>query len=250
MRERYLEVFDGIWIDCLNGDKYKTGKVTPDGNPDPSIFSTDRNREGIQVGTAIALFARKENHEPAPAVRFRHLWGKTKREQLIETAQQDGSALYKELAPPLELGLPYVSGESNPDYFSWPSLPELFPVSFPGVKTSRDDFLVDIDRDRLVRRLELYFDPAVGHEEMARIAPGVMEATARFDPIVTRDRLRKRGFLPENVVRYCYRPFDTRWVYWEPETKLLDEKRSEYFPHVFEGNTFLFSDRSHQKRCS
>ena len=55
MRERYLEVFDQIWIDCLNGDKYKTGKVTPDGQSDPSVFSTKFNREGIQVGTAIAL---------------------------------------------------------------------------------------------------------------------------------------------------------------------------------------------------
>ena len=54
MRERYLDVFDRIWIDCLNGDKYKTGKLTPDGKPDPSIFSTEHNREGIQVGTAIA----------------------------------------------------------------------------------------------------------------------------------------------------------------------------------------------------
>ena len=40
MRERYLEAFDAIRIDCLNGDKYKTGKVAPDGSPDPSIFST------------------------------------------------------------------------------------------------------------------------------------------------------------------------------------------------------------------
>jgi len=29
-------------------------------------------------------------------------------------------------------------------------------------------------------------------------------------------------------MRYTYRPFDVRWVYWEPETKLLDEKRAEY----------------------
>ena len=55
MRERFLEGFDRIWIDCLNGDKYKTGKTTPDGKPDPSVFSTAHNREGIQVGTAIAL---------------------------------------------------------------------------------------------------------------------------------------------------------------------------------------------------
>jgi predicted helicase len=44
-----------------------------------------------------------------------------------------------------------------------------------------------------------------------------------------------------NFVRYLYRPFDVRWLYWEPETKLLDEKRAEYFPNVFDGNVFLFT---------
>ena len=33
MRERYLQAFDAIRIDCLNGDKYKTGKIAPDGSP-------------------------------------------------------------------------------------------------------------------------------------------------------------------------------------------------------------------------
>ena len=41
MRERYFEAFDVVRIDCLNGDKYKTGKVAPSGSPDPSIFSTE-----------------------------------------------------------------------------------------------------------------------------------------------------------------------------------------------------------------
>ena len=54
MRERYLEAFDAVRIDCLNGDKYRTGKVAPDGSPDPSIFSTEGDPVGIQVGTAIA----------------------------------------------------------------------------------------------------------------------------------------------------------------------------------------------------
>lgn len=59
MRERYLGVFDRIWIDSLNGDKYRTGKLTPEGAPDPSVFSTEFNREGIQVGTAVALLVRR-----------------------------------------------------------------------------------------------------------------------------------------------------------------------------------------------
>ena len=59
MREHYLEVFDEVRIDCLNGDKYKTGKITPDGLPDPSIFSTESNPVGIQVCTAIATLVRQ-----------------------------------------------------------------------------------------------------------------------------------------------------------------------------------------------
>ena len=41
----------------------------------------------------------------------------------------------------------------SPDWFDWPALPDLFPVSFPGVKTSRDGFLVDTDLDRLRARV-------------------------------------------------------------------------------------------------
>ena len=69
MRERYLEVFDRIWIDSLNGDKYRTGKTTPEGKPDPSIFSTPMDSVGIQVGTAIALLMRKESARKSGAGR-------------------------------------------------------------------------------------------------------------------------------------------------------------------------------------
>ena len=86
MRERYLEAFDVVRIDCLNGDKYKTGKTTPDGAPDPSIFSTPGDPVGIQVGTAIATLVRKADHAPTNTVGFRHLWGQAKREELTATA--------------------------------------------------------------------------------------------------------------------------------------------------------------------
>ena len=53
MRQRFLQEFDTLWFDCLNGDSRETGKLTPEGKPDPSVFSTEYNREGIRVGTAI-----------------------------------------------------------------------------------------------------------------------------------------------------------------------------------------------------
>lgn len=104
-----------------------------------------------------------------------------------------------------------------------------------------------MERDGLVRRMESYFDPAVSDEEMARISPAAMTDTRRFPAAATRERLQQRGLLRENFVRYCYRPFDTRWLYWEPETKLLDEKRPAYFPQVFEGNVWLSAAQQNRK---
>ena len=108
MRERYLEAFDAVRIDCLNGDKYKTGKVAPDGSPDPSIFSTDGDPVGIQVGTAIAMLIRKADHRPTGEIGFRHLWGQDKPEELIATAATKPDALYDGIKPVLPLGLPFV----------------------------------------------------------------------------------------------------------------------------------------------
>ncbi len=247
MRERYLEAFDGIWIDSLNGDKYRTGKLTPEGDPDPSVFSTELNREGIQVGTAIALLVRKKRHERSNGVQVRQLWGKKKRADLLANAIGQKDAEYSNVQPILELGLPFFSGVTNSNYARWPLLPQLFPISFPGVKTSRDAFLVDMDRERLIRRLEIYFDPQLSDEDLQRIAPEGMRSTARFNAETVRDYLCKRGFKRENVVPYCYRPFDTRWLYWEPETKLLDEKRTEYWSCVFEGNLWFSSTTRYRK---
>ena len=248
MRERYLEAFDAIRIDCLNGDKYKTGKVAPDGTPDPSIFSTEGDPVGIQVGTAIATLVRKAEHTPAGEIGFRHLWGQAKREGLLETAETEPGVLYGGIEPVLPFGLPFVRTAVSTDWFDWPALPDLFPVSFPGVKTSRDGFLVDTDLDRLRARVSDYFDPGMSHEDIVRRHPSVMKSTARFDARVVRDALVKRGGPDENgFIRFAYRPFDNRWLYWESDGSLLDRPRPDYRPHVFEGNLWIEA-REHEAK--
>ena len=244
MRERYLEAFDVIRIDNLNGDKYRTGKVAPDGSPDPSIFSTPDDPVGIQVGTAIATLVRKAEHAPAPNVQFRNLWGRAKLEALSETAETPPDTLYGAVEPVLSLGLPLAPTTVNPEWFDWPALTDLFPTSFPGVKTSRDAFLVDVDLERLRARMAEFFDPGLSNAAIARRHSSVMRSTQRFEAPAVRDALLRRGGPTEaGFVRYAYRPFDTRWLYWESDTKLLDEKRAEYPPHVFAGNLWMVLQR-------
>jgi Type ISP C-terminal specificity domain/N-6 DNA Methylase len=239
MRERYLEAFDDIRIDCLNGDKFKTGKTTPDGRPDPSIFSTEHNREGIQVGTAIATLVRKEEHTAADSIAFRHVWGTEKRQELLDTAETNPAIIYTSIAPPLELGLPFVSTVIGTGYLQWPRLPDLLPAFFPGVQTKRDDFLVDIDRAELEKRMLDYFDRKLEYSDFARKYPEAVRPTARYDPKQTRNYLTSRGIKKQNIVRYTYRAFDLRWCYWEPETKLLGEKSPGIFLHNSIGNLWL-----------
>ena len=251
MRERYLEAFDAIRVDCLNGDKYKTGKIAPDGSPDPSVFSTEGDPVGIQVGTAVATLVRKADHAPARAVGFRHLWGRVKRADLLATAEAEPAALYEDVDPVLPLGLPFVRTAVSADWFGWPSLPDLFPAFFPGMKTSRDSFLVDTDLDRLKARIADYFDPALSHEEIARRYPPAMRDAARFDARAVRDALLARGGPDEaGFIRHAYRPFDNRWLYWEADGGLLDRPRTDYRPHVFEGNLWLVTQQKPRREWS
>ena len=145
------------------------------------------------------------------------------------------------------LGLAFRPMKTEASYTTWPLLTDLFPTTFPGIFTARDQFVVDIDESRLRQRVEAYFDTSVSHDEMKVISPQVMQVANRFDPVPIREYLRKRGILAAMVVRFAYRPFDTRWLYWEPDTKLLNEKRSDYFGHVFSGNVWIAATQQNRK---
>ena len=245
MRQRYLDAFDIVRIDSLNGDKYRTGKLTPDGHPDPSIFSAPDDPVGIQVGTAIATLVRKDSHQSAEQVGWRELWGVGKLQELEESSESEPSALYQPIAPIPGLGLPFAPVAVSDDWFDWPSLVDLFPASFPGVKTSRDRFVIDTDLNRLHERLEAYFDNSIPTDEVARMHPEAMKSTRLFDAQKIRESLVQRGGPVESgFVRTLFRPFDSRWMYWEAETKLLDRKRADYIPHVFDGNMSLCANKN------
>ena len=251
MREHYLNAFDSIRIDCLNGDKFRTGKTTPKGDPDPSIFSTPEDPVGIQVGTAIATLVRKDDHAPSKSVGFRHLWGQTKREELTATSETDPDTLYDKFEPNLPLGLPYVPLAISDGWRNWPTLPDLFPTSFSGAKTNRDAFLVDVDLERLMARVEDYFDEDLSHEEISRRYPVVMKTAKHFDSRLIRNTLLRRGGpTVDGFVRFAYRPFDNRWLYWEADTKLLNDKRPDYKPHVFERNVWLVTQKKPRRDWS
>jgi hypothetical protein len=124
-------------------------------------------------------------------------------------------------------------------YAAWPLLTELLPNSFPGVQSKQDNLVVDIDRARLETRMADFFNATISDSRMGRLHPGSMDGTHAANAKETRAILIKRGYRPEYLVRYVYRPFDCRWIYWEPETKLLGRKSPDLFRNVVPGNCFI-----------
>ena len=257
MRERYLETFDAVRIDNLHGDRI-ISEYTPDGRTSETVFALQGKSPGIKVGTSIALLSRSGEVANSPLsgrVQYRdfHQAGaeERRRAMLDSLDTSDIDAGYAPLQPDVRLGLPFKPMAVSREWFASPSLPDLFPASFPGVKTSRDGFLVDTDIDRLRTRIADYFDASRSHDEIARRYPGVMKATARFDARNVRDALLKRGGPGHaGFIRFAYRPFDNRWLYWEADTKLLDEKRTDYRPHVFEENLWMVTPQKQRRQWS
>ena len=218
MREHFLEAFDTIRIDNLHGDRI-ISEYAPDGRTSETIMAIQGQSPGIKVGTAIALLSKSGSPENQLGIGrisyrdFHQARAEERRAALLSSlCDSNTDYWYMDIQPQLAIGLPFKPMEVSQSWSEWPSLPELFLVSFPGVKTSRDSLLIDISLDRLKARVKDYFS-----------------STA-----VERSEADEKGFIP-----YAYRPFDTRWLYWEANGGLLDRPRPDYKQHVFHENIWL-----------
>src|SRR5262249_27178962 len=157
-------------------DSRETGKLTPDGHPDPSIFSTPFSREGIRLGTAIGLFVRQQPQRGAtPQVRYRDFWGTRKRAQRLESLDRaDFAESYAPAVPTAVNGFSLRPWVTRAAYRSWPKITELCseePIS--GLQEMRRGRLIGIDRDALDQRIRAYFNPDVAWESVVaeRLGP-------------------------------------------------------------------------------
>jgi hypothetical protein len=244
MRQRFLEEFDRFWFDCMNGDSRETGKLTPEGKPDPSVFSTPYNREGIRVGTAVCVIVRKPKRMKKAIVRFRHFWGVTKRADLLKSLKDKNFNKAYTLADPRpENRYSFRPETVTAHYTQWPRLVELcaLPPS-NGLMEKRGGALIDIDRDALADRMRDYFNPNLSWEKYKAAQKALTEEAAGFAPEKARLKaLKAESFDDNRVLRYALRPFDTRWCYYTAVNPIWNRARPALWAQVWEGNRFLMS---------
>lgn len=253
MRRSLLSNFHAVWIDNLNGDKYRTGKIIPKdlpgaGTRDDSAFTTEMDPRGIQPGTAIVTWVKRTGARTKPAdttVFYRDFWGPAalKRQGLLASlpagSPPKGGAgpVYEAVRPSQEnrwrLGPKAVEG----GFEAWPGLDEMFPVAVQGVNHNRgiDGSVIDTDHSALAARMKAYIDAktfeaaATRFPELAppRTADGKL-AIAGYDPEAVWKDLHRIGFDQSKVLSFLAFPLDERFIYYETETKLLNRFRPEF----------------------
>ena len=244
MRKSLRQNFDLLCFDNLNGDSRQTGKLTPDRKPDPSVFSTDREPVGIQVGTAISLLVRKSSEPAEGKVRYRQFWGSTKKGQLLESLAGLGAHPYETVDSTAESWYRFLPADSStPAYFEWPAITELASAPpFNGPVERRGQALFSIDLEPLTNRLRAYFDPSVSDEMIAEIYPSLMMTGNRIvGPDARRKILAKFAFEPQNIVRYPFKPLDERWCYLTNLRPLFSEPSPDLLRQRVEGNIFVIT---------
>ncbi len=242
MRQRFLSEFDNLWFDCMNGDSRETGKLTPEGRPDPSVFSTEHNREGIRVGTAICVMVRKSKRQKKPVVRFRHFWGAKKRADLLESlyVKRFDSAYIRAISAAINR-ISFRPDDVADHYLKWPKLTEMCAISpSNGLMEKRGGALIDIDREKLEARMTDYFASDLSWEKYRAIQTALTLRAAGFDPKNARaTAIRNETFDPDRVCRYAVRAFDTRWCYYTTLSTIWNRSRPALWAQFWEGNRFI-----------
>lgn len=235
MRRKLLGQFDLLSIDNLNGDSRETGKRTPDGLPDPSIFSTPLNRAGIRTGTAISLMV-KVGAGVEQRVSYREFWGAGKAEALRQSLSAGGPA-YELAHPTAENRYSLKPIADSGDYGTWPKVVDLAgeaPAS--GTVEGRGSALIDVDRDIVLSRVSKYFDPQIDDSTIDALHPKLMMTGNRIvGPEARRKLLSTHTFDEANIIRYPLKPFDTRFAYLanirplflEPSPYLISHRRPD-----------------------
>ena len=254
MRKSLLSNFHKMWIDNLNGDKYRTGKLIPAGLPsagtaDQSAFTTEIDPRGIQPGTAIITLVKRAEVKTEPTkteVLYRDFWGlaKDKRAELVAalpTGVRNASTPYNRVTPTFEnrwrLSPTMVEG----GFEAWPALDELFRTSYQGVNHNRgiDGGIIGYTRHEIEDRMRGYFGSPSFQVASARY-PEIATARARYDPEKAWNKLTAEGhFHNTSILSFLTFPFDQRSIYYVDCYKWLNEARPDLAVNLEENEFFI-----------
>ncbi len=246
LRQHLLESFDKFWIENMHGNR-KISEYAPDGKTSETIFAIRGFSVGIQQGVVISLWV-KNNQNNQTQVLFQNNINAAKagerRQQLLNTLNnQDFDAHYQPANPHQNNRFSFRPSVIKNDYLEWPKLTDLCAIDpFQGLDEDRGFELIDIDKDKLITRMQAYFNKATKWDDLKLICKRLTQDSAMFIAEKAREKVTsEEKFLSERILKYDLRILDKRWCYYTAINPLWKRPRPSLWEQFNQGNNFILS---------
>ncbi len=231
MRQNLMQTFDEIYVLDLHGNSKKK-EVCPDGSPDQNVFD-------IQQGVAIAFFIKyQDSQQDLARVYHADLWGVREVKENKELVggkyywldeNEISSTEWTMIEPKSNFYLFKLQNtDLLPEYQLNVKITDIFGLNSTGVKTHRDNFVLDFEVSTLNQRIKDFINLDIEDSVIM----------SRYEIKDTRDWIihKSRRSLAANkdweryFTKCLYRPFDLREYYHHED--VVELPRQEVMVHM------------------
>ncbi|MFA6917871.1 MAG: type ISP restriction/modification enzyme, partial [Candidatus Gracilibacteria bacterium] len=230
MRQQLMKNFNEIYILDLHGNSLKK-ETTPEGGKDENVFN-------IQTGVSIVFLIKHKDQEGCKIYRSDIFGAKNKKtdwlgKNTIETTK------YAEIEPQKEFYLFKKQDGNAGEYDNFYKVNEIFKTNSVGIVSSRDDLVIDFDKEKLKERIDLLTDENISDQEL--IDEFKIKEKKNWKLRVVRKTLQQDNNLEDYYREILYRPFDKRSIFYDKA--MLERAREEVMRHMGYGNIGLIVNR-------
>lgn len=225
MRHHLMKTFDEIYVLDLHGNANKK-ETAPDGSKDENVFAI---KQGVAILIAVKPKGRRKD-KLAKVFRADCFGIRSKKFSFLnenDLASMKWSPLvpstpqYAWTVRDYQLERVYQNGFSVAD---------LFRISSVGVVTSRDQFVIDTNKERLAKRIQGFLQSESVSKALANFGLRENKKWKAVDAL-------KHEFDEDNIVPISYRPFDNRFVYYHED--FIERSRKKVMKHMGNDNIAL-----------
>ncbi len=223
MRKYLAHEFDKIYVLDLGGNVRKN----------PKLSGTTHNVFGIQVGVAITLLIKLPGHEITQQGRISYAavgkdWKKEEKCRFLEDSKSISGVKWRKITPDVQqVWLRDKMGAGFEEFVALKG--GVFDLNTNGVKTNRDAWTYNFDRDQLLKNaMKLTTNYNAELDRWARAKPDgrQIDAFLSNDPAficwseTLKHQLRgghRAKFDPNEIRSSLYRPFTRQWLYFDSQ---------------------------------
>lgn len=214
MRWHLRKTFDKIYIIDLHGNSNKK-ETTLDGKKDENVFD-------IKTGVSVILGVKngKKTGDELAQVLKADLYGL--REDKFAKLDEGNIESFKWVELPSETELWTLEGKGKSEYLEGFSIAEIFPKNSTGIVTMGDSFIISESKNALIKRIHDFIENDISELELKN----KYELGKNYGKWILGNK-RKIKNDHSKIVPLNYRPFDTRYTYfdnllvWRPRTDVM-----------------------------